>query len=82
MNNLDKPQYVSAEGLKKLQAELDELRTVKRAEVAQRIHAAMEFGDPKSAAALLTRARSLEGRLVDPFWRDLAAAAVDHALVA
>ena len=44
--------------------------------------AAMEFGDPKSAAALLTRARSLEGRLVDPFWRDLAAAAVDHALVA
>jgi len=45
MNNLEKPQYVSADGLKKLQAELDELRTSKRAEVAQRIHAAMEFGD-------------------------------------
>ena len=45
MNNLDKPQYVSAEGLKKLQAELEELRTKKRAEVAERIHAAMEFGD-------------------------------------
>ncbi len=45
MNNLEKPQYVSAEGLKKLQAELDDLRTTKRAEVAQRIHAAMEFGD-------------------------------------
>ena len=45
MNNVDKPQYVSAEGLKKLQAELEELRTTRRAEVAERIHAAMEFGD-------------------------------------
>ncbi|OYX11974.1 MAG: hypothetical protein B7Z15_10790 [Rhizobiales bacterium 32-66-8] len=44
--------------------------------------AATDVGDPASAAALLTRARSLEGRLVDPFWRDLAAAAVDHVLVA
>jgi len=45
MNNLEKPQYVSADGLKKLQAELDELRTSKRAEVAQRIHVALKFGD-------------------------------------
>ena len=45
MNNLEKPVYVSADGLKKLQAELEELRTTKRSEVAQRIHAAMEFGD-------------------------------------
>jgi transcription elongation factor GreA len=45
MNNLEKPQYVSADGLKKLQAELEQLRTTKRAEVAERIHAAMEFGD-------------------------------------
>ena len=44
--------------------------------------AATDIGDPVSAAALFTRARSLEGRLVDRFWRDLAAAAVDHALVA
>lgn len=44
--------------------------------------AATDVGDPASAAALLTRARSLEGRLVEPFWRDLAAAAVDLALVA
>jgi len=44
--------------------------------------AATHVGDPASAAALLTRARSLEGRLVDRFWRDLAAAAVDQALVA
>ena len=44
--------------------------------------AATDVGDPASAAALLTRARSLEGRLVDPFWRDLAAAAFDHGLAA
>ncbi|MCA0425079.1 MAG: hypothetical protein LCH61_17480 [Proteobacteria bacterium] len=44
--------------------------------------AATDDGDPASSAALLTRARALEGRLVDPFWRDLAAAAVDHALAA
>lgn len=44
--------------------------------------AATDVGDPASAAALLTRARSLEGRLVEPFWRDLAAAVVDHAPVA
>jgi hypothetical protein len=43
---------------------------------------ATDVGDPAFAAALHTRARSLEGRLVEPFWRDLAAAAVDHALVA
>ena len=45
VNNLDKPVYVSAEGLKKIQAELEELRTVERQRVAERIHAAMEFGD-------------------------------------
>ena len=43
--------------------------------------AAMASDDPASAAALLTRAQALEGRLVDPFWRDLAAAAVDLSLV-
>jgi hypothetical protein len=46
------------------------------------VRAEMDVGDPVSAAALLACARLLEGRLVDPFWRDLAAAAVDHALVA
>ena len=44
--------------------------------------AATDADDPASAAALLTRAQALEGRLVDPFWRDLAAAAVDLALAA
>lgn len=67
MNNLDKPQYVSAEGLTKLQAELDDLRTVKRAEVAKRIHAAMEFGD-YSENSELEQAKNdqafLEGRIM------------------
>lgn len=44
--------------------------------------AATDADDPASAAALLTRAQALEGRLVDPFWRDLAAAAVDLAVAA
>ena len=45
MNQLEKPVYVSAEGLKRIQAELDELKSVERQKVAERIHAAMEFGD-------------------------------------
>ncbi len=67
MNNLEKPQYVSAEGLKKLQAELEELRTTKRAEIAQRIHSAMEFGD-FSENSELEQAKNdqafLEGRIM------------------
>jgi transcription elongation factor GreA len=67
VNNLDKPQYVSADGLTKLQAELDDLRTAKRAEVAQRIHAAMEFGD-YSENSELEQAKNdqafLEGRIM------------------
>ena len=67
MNNLEKPQYVSAEGLKKLQAELDDLRTAKRDEVAKRIHAAMEFGD-YSENSELEQAKNdqafLEGRIM------------------
>jgi len=45
MNNLDTPVYVSAEGLKKLLAELEQLRTTKLTQVAERIHAAFEYGD-------------------------------------
>lgn len=37
--------YVTPEGLKKLEDELELLRTVKRAEVAQRLHEAMEDGE-------------------------------------
>ncbi|HEU5287051.1 MAG TPA: transcription elongation factor GreA [Candidatus Limnocylindria bacterium] len=67
MNNLEKPQYVSADGLKKLQAELEQLRTAKRQEVADRIHAAMEFGD-YSENSELEQAKNdqafLEGRIM------------------
>ena len=43
--NANKPEYLSAEGLEKLKAELDVLTRVKRPEVAQRIHDAKEYGD-------------------------------------
>ncbi len=40
-----KPVYLTAEGLQKLQKELDYYKTVRRAEVASRIHSAKEEGD-------------------------------------
>ncbi len=43
MNN--KPTYLSKDGLGKLRAELDDMITVKRPEVADRIHDAKEHGD-------------------------------------
>ncbi len=43
MNN--KPTYLSREGLQKLREELEEMVTVKRPEIAQRIHDAKEHGD-------------------------------------
>jgi len=65
--NPDKPVPISADGLKKLEAELDELRTAKRQEVADRIHAAMEFGD-YSENSELEQAKNdqafLEGRIL------------------
>lgn len=40
-----KPTYLSRDGLEKLRAELDEMLTIRRPEVAQRIHDALELGD-------------------------------------
>jgi transcription elongation factor GreA len=40
-----KPTYLSKDGLEKLRAELDEMVTAKRPEIAQRIHDAKEHGD-------------------------------------
>ncbi|MFQ5407536.1 MAG: transcription elongation factor GreA [Anaerolineales bacterium] len=37
--------YLTAEGLKKLEKELDYLRSVRRSEVAERLHQAMEDGE-------------------------------------
>ena len=39
------PSYLTRQGYDKLQDELDHLRTVKRQEVAQRLHEAMEGGE-------------------------------------
>jgi transcription elongation factor GreA len=39
------PSYLTRRGFQKLQEELDHLRTVKRQEVAQRLHEAMEGGE-------------------------------------
>jgi transcription elongation factor GreA len=41
----NKPTYLSKDGLEKLRAELDEMVSVKRPEVANRIHDAKEHGD-------------------------------------
>jgi transcription elongation factor GreA len=65
--NTDKPVYLSSEGLRKLEVELEELRTSKRTEVAERIHNAMEFGD-FSENSELEQAKNdqafLEGRIL------------------
>lgn len=45
MNNLNKPTYLSKEGLAKLRDELEEMVNVRRAEVAARIHEAKQHGD-------------------------------------
>lgn len=42
---MDKQAFITAEGLEKIQKELDELRTVKRKEIASRIQDAKELGD-------------------------------------
>lgn len=41
----EKDVFLTAEGLNKLENELDELRTIKRKEVAERIKQALAFGD-------------------------------------
>jgi transcription elongation factor GreA len=65
--NPDKPVPISKDGLRKLEAELEELRTKGRKQVADRIHAAMEFGD-YSENSELEQAKNdqafLEGRIL------------------
>lgn len=41
----DKEVFLTAEGLEKLESELEVLKTIKRREVAERISASLEFGD-------------------------------------
>jgi transcription elongation factor GreA len=69
----DKPVYLTAEGKAKLEAELQQLITVERKDVAERINAAKELGDisesgeyedAKKAQALLEgRIRELQNML-------------------
>ena len=46
----DNPSYVTADGLDRMKAELDELRTVRRTEVAELIQRAKELGDITDSA--------------------------------
>ncbi len=45
MADADKPTILTPEGLRKLEDELEYLKTVKRKEIAERIKASKEFGD-------------------------------------
>ncbi len=67
MNNNNET-YLTQEGLEKLKRELDELKNVKRKEVAYRIEQAKEFGD-LSENAEYTEAKNeqafIEGRIAE-----------------
>ena len=64
---LDKPVLLTREGLTKLQEELEELRTVRRSEIAERIAEAKAFGDISENAeyeAAKNDQGMLEGRIL------------------
>jgi transcription elongation factor GreA len=64
---MEKPVLLTKEGLDRLQSELDELRTVRRGEVAERIKYAKEFGDITENAeyeAAKNEQGMLEGRIL------------------
>ena len=60
--------YLTAEGLKKLKEELEHLRSVRRKEVAERLHEAMEDGDLIDNAeyeAAKNEQAFIEGRILE-----------------
>ncbi|MFX0145924.1 MAG: transcription elongation factor GreA [Candidatus Hodarchaeota archaeon] len=60
--------YLTSEGLKKLEEELDHLRTVRRKAVAERLHEAMEDGDLIDNAeyeAAKNEQAFIEGRILE-----------------
>ena len=64
---VNKEVLLTPEGLKKLEAELEELKTVKRREIAQRISASLEFGDISENAEYDDAKREqafVEGRII------------------
>jgi transcription elongation factor GreA len=64
----DKPVFLTAEGRANFEAELEQLRTVKRPEVQERIRAAKEFSDTTDNAEFEEAKRDqgfVEGRIMD-----------------
>ncbi len=62
----NKPVYVTAEGLKSLQDELDELVNIRRPALAKRLHTAIKQGDLSENADYITAKEEqgfLEGRI-------------------
>lgn len=62
----DKPTYLTREGRARLEAELDQLQTVERKQVAERIAAAKELGDISESGEYEDAKKSqaiLEGRI-------------------
>jgi transcription elongation factor GreA len=60
--------YLTADGLKKLEGELQHLRTVRRKDVAQRLHEAMEGGeliDNAEYEAAKNEQAFIEGRIIE-----------------
>lgn len=60
--------FLTKEGLEKLKNELDELRTVKRKEIAERVQQAKEFGDLSENAEYVEAKNEqsfIEGRILE-----------------
>ena len=62
--------YLTREGYEKLQAELQHLRTVRRREVARRLHDALTEGDLLENAELEAKVEQLVTRVADRVARD------------
>ena len=65
---MDKPAYITPEGLEKLKAELDELVNVRRVDLANRLHAAIKQGDLSENADYIAAKEEqgfLEGRILE-----------------
>ena len=65
---LEKPAYITPEGLENLKAELDELINVRRPAMAQRLHTAIKQGDLSENADYITAKEEqgfLEGRILE-----------------
>ena len=65
---MDKPVYITPEGLEKLRAELDDLVNVRRPALAERLHVAIKQGDLSENADYITAKEEqgfLEGRILE-----------------